>query len=105
MTTARPWSVAGDCVQIIVRLTPRGGRDAIEGIETLADGRSVLKVRVLAAPTEGEANAALVALIARHLRLPASRVAIAQGATARVKTLRITAPFDEILARLEAGTP
>jgi uncharacterized protein YggU (UPF0235/DUF167 family) len=42
-----------------VRLTPRGGRDAIDGIEPLSAGRRVLKVRVRAAASEGEANAAL----------------------------------------------
>ena len=50
-----------------VRLTPRGGRDAIEGVEQLADGRAVLKARVRAAPSEGEANAALCRLIADAL--------------------------------------
>ena len=44
---------------LAVRLTPRGGRDAIDGIEQLSDGRRVLKVRVRAAASEGEANAAL----------------------------------------------
>jgi uncharacterized protein YggU (UPF0235/DUF167 family) len=34
---------------LAVRLTPRGGRDAIDGIEQLSDGRRVLKVRVRAA--------------------------------------------------------
>ena len=51
--------MAPDGVVVTVRLTPKGGRDAIDGIETLADGRAVLKVRVRAAPSEGEANAAL----------------------------------------------
>ena len=45
---------------VTVRLTPKGGRDAVDGIERMADGRSVLKVRVRAAPSEGEANAALL---------------------------------------------
>ena len=53
-----------------VRLTPKGGRDAIDGIETLADGRTVLKARVRAAPSEGEANAALIQLIAKTLGVP-----------------------------------
>ena len=50
----RPWQGAGLGVVLAVRLTPKGGRDAIDGIELLADGRSVLKVRVRAAPSEGE---------------------------------------------------
>ena len=37
-------------IALAVRLTPKGGRDAIDGIETLADGRAVLKARVRAAP-------------------------------------------------------
>ena len=61
-------SLSADGVTLAVRLTPKGGRDAIDGIEQLADGRSVLKVRVRAAASEGEANAALIKLIAKALR-------------------------------------
>ena len=70
-----------------MRLTPKGGRDAVEGVETLADGRSVLKARVRAAPENGRANAALIALIAATLRIPKSAVSIRAGATSRVKTV------------------
>ena len=55
---------------LAVRLTPRGGRDAIDGIEQLSDGRRVLKVRVRAAASEGEANAALTKLVAKTLGVP-----------------------------------
>jgi uncharacterized protein YggU (UPF0235/DUF167 family) len=41
---------------LTVRLTPKGGRDAVDGIEQMADGRSVLKVRVRSAASEGEAT-------------------------------------------------
>ena len=47
-----------------VRLTPRSDREAIDGITQLADGKAVLQVRVRAPPSEGQANAALVRLIA-----------------------------------------
>jgi len=55
----------------------------------LSDGKAVLTARVRAAPTEGEANQALVKLLAKALKVPASRVSIAQGATSRVKMVEI----------------
>jgi len=53
------WSAAQNGVHITLRLTPKGGRDSIDGIEAMSDGRSVLKARVRAAPHEGVANEAL----------------------------------------------
>ena len=46
---ARPWLVEPDGLVLTVRLTPKGGRDGVDGIEARADGRCVLKVRVRAA--------------------------------------------------------
>ena len=53
------------------RLTPKGGRDAIDGVTELADGPSVLAARVRSAPQGGEANRALCALLAERLGAPA----------------------------------
>ncbi len=86
-----------------MRLTPKGGRDALDGVETLADGRSVLKARVRAAPENGRANEALIALIAAALRVPKSAVAIRAGATSRIKTVFVAgvpAPYLDALAKL-----
>jgi uncharacterized protein YggU (UPF0235/DUF167 family) len=74
---------------LAVRLTPRGGCDAIDGVEQLSDGRRVLKVRVRAAASEGEANAALTRLIARTLGVPSRAVSLVAGASARLKRVRI----------------
>ena len=49
----------------------------------------MLKARVAAPPVEGEANAALVKLLAKALGVPRSAVRIASGETARVKILEI----------------
>lgn len=88
-----------------VRLTPKGGRDAIDGIETLADGRAVLKARVRAAPSEGEANEALCRLIAKAAGVPPRDVALTAGATARIKRLTISGDGPALLAALEKMCP
>ena len=63
-----PWSVQPDGLIVTVRLTPKGGRDAVDGIETLSSGQTVLKLRVRAAPMEGQANAALARLLGKAHR-------------------------------------
>jgi uncharacterized protein YggU (UPF0235/DUF167 family) len=87
--TQRPWAACADGLLISVRLTPRGGRDQIEGIEVLADGRCVLKARVRAAASEGEANEALMHLLARTAGVAPRAVRLIAGATARLKRLHI----------------
>jgi uncharacterized protein (TIGR00251 family) len=96
--TQVPWIVAADGVVVDVRLTPRGGRDAIEGMERRADGRVVLKARVRVAPSEGEANRALCRLIAAALDIAPRQVTVAAGATSRVKRIRVTGEA-EVLVR------
>ena len=75
----------------------------------LSDGRAVAQVKVRALPSEGEANAALVALIAKRLRLPKSAVTIAAGHSARLKQVRIVgdpaALAREIDEWASSGTP
>lgn len=86
---AELWIEEGDGVVFWLRLTPKGGRDALEGVETLADGRLVLKARVRAAPEDGRANAALIALLADALHAPKSALTLLSGHTARLKKIRV----------------
>ena len=88
--------------RLTVRLTPRGGADRIDGWDADAEGRAVLKARVRAAPADGQANAALIALIARALTSSKSDVMIVRGASARVKALEIEGlSAGEIRSRLD----
>jgi uncharacterized protein (TIGR00251 family) len=98
---ARPWTATADSVVVVIRLTPRGGRDTIDGVAQLSDGRSVLKVRVRAAASEGEANAALIRLIAKTLGVAVGDVSLVTGASARLKRLRISGAGATLAATLE----
>ncbi len=98
---ARPWAATADGIVLAVRLTPKGGRDAIDGIEQSADGRPVLRVRVRAAPSEGEANDALVRLIAKALGVPPRAVELVAGHTARLKRLKIEGSAIALAGSLE----
>jgi uncharacterized protein len=70
-------------------VTPRGGRDDIDGIEQLSDGRSVLKVRVRAIADGGEANRAVLTLLAKSLGVPKANVRLLSGATSRQKQVAV----------------
>jgi uncharacterized protein YggU (UPF0235/DUF167 family) len=96
-----PWTVTAGGVTLAIRLTPRGGRDAIDGIERRDDGHSVLRVRVRAAPTEGEANDALIKLIARTLGVPPRVVSLIAGASSRIKRIAVAGDGPTLAAALE----
>jgi hypothetical protein len=74
---------------VSLRVTPRGGRDAIDGIETLANGRSVLKVRVRAIAEGGEANRAVTELLATSIGVSRTSVRLLSGATSRIKQIAV----------------
>lgn len=83
-----PWRTSTTGVSIALRVTPRGGRD-VDGIEQLSDGRSVLKVRVRAIADGGEANRAVLVLLAKSLGVPKASVSLLSGATSRLKQVAI----------------
>ena len=95
-----PWTESADAVLVDVRLTPRGGRDALDGVERRDNGQAVVKARVRAAPSDGEANAALCRLIAAAAGVAVRDVTISAGAKSRVKRVRIEGRAAEIVAAL-----
>jgi uncharacterized protein (TIGR00251 family) len=101
METGRPWAVSPEGLLVTVRLTPKGGRDSIDGIAQLSDGSTVLKARVAAAPTEGEANDALIRLLARNLHVAPRDVTLVSGATSRIKRMLIRRDPNAVAAALE----
>ena len=84
-----PWRYSTGGISVALRVTPRGGCDGICGLETLANGRSVVKVRVRAVAEGGEANRAVTELLAKALRVPKAKVRLLSGATSRMKQIAI----------------
>jgi hypothetical protein len=101
--SAAPWRATLDGVVIACRLTPKGGRDSIDGVATLSDGTCVLLARVRAAPEDGKANAALCRLIAERLGVAASKVRLVAGAKSRLKQVAATGEAGALAARLEGA--
>ena len=83
------WRYSPGGVSVSLRVTPRGGRNDIDGIETLANGRTVVKVRVRAIAEGGEANRAVTELLARSLGVSKAAVRLLSGATSRIKQVAI----------------
>jgi uncharacterized protein YggU (UPF0235/DUF167 family) len=91
-------------IRLAVRVSPRGGRNAVEGLGADAAGLPHLKVRVAAAPVDGEANDAVEKTVAKWLDLRRSAVEVVTGETARAKLLRIDGDPVALIRKLQALT-
>jgi uncharacterized protein (TIGR00251 family) len=101
-----PWRYSTQGISVALRVTPRGGRDDIDGVETLANGRTVVKVRVRAIAEGGEANRAVTELLAKALGVPKGKVRILSGMTSRLKQIAVEgdpAKLGDILRKLTAA--
>ena len=70
--------------RLAVRIAPRSSRNAVLGTH---DG--ALKIALTAPPVDGEANAALIAFVAKSLGVAKRQVRIASGATQKEKVLEL----------------
>ncbi|HEX8471554.1 MAG TPA: DUF167 domain-containing protein [Brevundimonas sp.] len=91
----------GVTARLAIKLTPGSAADRVDGWGVDTDGRPVLKVRVRARPVEGEANEALMKLLAKTLGVSRSSVVLARGGQSRLKMIAIDGLDDEaVRARL-----
>ena len=91
-------------MRLAVRVTPKGGRDGVDGWALDAEGRPYLKVRVSVPPSDGAANAAVIALLAKTLKRPKSALSIVSGESARLKMIEIDG-LDAPAAHAMLGPP
>ncbi|ABD85637.1 DUF167 domain-containing protein [Rhodopseudomonas palustris] len=102
------WRYSAQGISVALRVTPRGGRDDIDGLETLANGRTVVKVRVRAIAEGGEANRAVTELLAKALGVPKRAVRVLSGTTSRLKQVAVDGDPNELgeaLRKLTAPKP
>ena len=89
----------GESCTIKIRVQPKSSRNQVDGFQ---DG--ALRVRVTAAPTEGQANATVIAILAKTLGVSKSRLEIIRGYSSRDKVVSVdTLTEQEVQRKIEAG--
>lgn len=86
---------------LAVRLTPKAARDALDGVGRLADGSEVALVRVRALPAKGAANAALIDVLVKALKMPKRSVSVVGGGGARIKRVRIAGDTGSLSEKID----
>jgi uncharacterized protein YggU (UPF0235/DUF167 family) len=102
VAAASPVARHGDGTSLAVEVTPRSARAAVEGVTADAAGAAWLAVRVTAPPDGGRANEAVLRLLAGLLAVPVSACAVAAGAGARWKRVRVAGDPTELERRATA---
>ncbi len=82
-------------VNIRVKVTPRGSRNQILGME-----RGALKIKLTAPPVEGRANKALKEFLSKKLGLSKQSIEIVGGEKSRLKTIQIQGLTEKDVFRL-----
>jgi uncharacterized protein len=85
--TAR--GLVGFIMILSVKVIPRSKRNSVEWESGAGGEGERLRVRLTAAPVDGAANEALVALLAERLGLPKRQVVVVRGATSRQKVVEV----------------
>jgi hypothetical protein len=88
-------------VRVALKVAPKASASRVVGCAEEADGALVLKVAVTAAPEDGKANEAVIALLAKAWKLPKRDFSIASGAAARRKVLHVAGDPARLLPLLQ----
>jgi uncharacterized protein len=85
----------GERLSFTIRVTPRAAANAVGG-----ERGGALLVRVTAPPVEGQANTAVVAVLAKALGVPRGSVRVERGLSARTKRVSVPRRTEAALERL-----
>ena len=94
-------------IRLRLKVTPKAKRNAIGGlIDEPDDSRSgagaALKISVTAAPEDGKANDAVIALLAKEFGVAKTAISVVAGATDRRKLVEIRGPSVELTQQIQA---
>lgn len=102
MAPPLPIKPTGDKILVFVRVTPNARTNAIEHIQELSPGETVLRIKTTAQPEKGKANQSVIKMLAKAWGLPKSAFSVKTGTTDRNKVIEIEADNPaELIARLE----
>ena len=76
--------VPGPTANFPIRVQPKSSKDQVVGYR-----EGVLQLRVTAPPDKGQANAAVLSMLAQALGVAKSRVSIVRGQTSRNKVVTV----------------
>jgi uncharacterized protein YggU (UPF0235/DUF167 family) len=96
-----PVIAAADGVRVRLRVQPRARRDRVDGVVVDADGGAALKVAVTAAPERGEANDAVIALLAGEWGLARSALTLVAGVADRRKVIKLAGDSERLARHLK----
>ena len=97
-----PITPTRDGVRVVIRLSPRAKSDRLRGIAATAEGGRAIKVSVAAPARDGQANEALLRLLARAWRLQRRDLSIVVGAASRNKIVRVAGDSHQLIAKLSS---
>jgi hypothetical protein len=99
MTMRRgPIEHRGDSMELFLKVTPGARREAIGGVAADSEGHRRLHVDVTARAEGGQANRAVVRLLAKSWRVAPSAFELCSGQTSRLKRVRVTVPPEKARA-------
>ncbi len=102
-TATMPWRLLPQGVALLVRATPGAKQAAVGGVVHTAEGPALV-VKITEAPEKGRANKAIVALLAKALKVPKAAIVLQRGETTRIKRFVIEGDAQALAAALRALT-